>query len=134
MWNNDLENALLELLIAIDDDLVSVVRSLRSMLQSFGDNNGTKDMEQMLNIVTGDVQKALCDHSAYAVGRLHQTLVQFMEVGKGPMSAMVNIPEAFTRAMTNFINAKLLLHPRETMEHCLNNLVSSVHTTVFTFM
>ena len=57
----------------------------------------------MVEMIRSDIEKALSEHSATAVGRLHQTLVQLLDSGGG----MLGIPLVFTQAISVFIRAKV---------------------------
>lgn len=124
-WDQSLENAVLQLLVAVDDDLVGMVRSWVNMMSSAGSmmRDGASDMQRLLDSVISDVQKAMNEHSTYAVGRLHQTLVQFVDA-KDSMSMMMRIPEGFTHAINDFMQAKLEASAQVEMQRDLNSLVS----------
>ena len=117
-WSDALESALFELLVAVDDDLVAMVQSWVAMLSVTG---GAEDMNHMLQCVTLDVQNALNSHSAQAIGRLHQTLVQFTDTNS---MSMVRVPEAFVRATNAFIQAKMDASEARNMMRDLEKLVS----------
>jgi hypothetical protein len=95
------------------------------------------DFEKMLEIVQKDIQMALCEpHSQLAVGRLHQTLVQFLEMeSPSPsnmmMATMMKIPSQFTAAIRNFISAKLESSPRQNLIATVEKLVSCYIITRF---
>ena len=136
-WTEALEHALLELLIAVDDDLVALVRSWTGMFSSSSSNSGVnplsegaQDMQHMLETVTLDVQNALNGRSPYAVGRLHQTLVQFIEMKSSMPMMMSNIPEMFVNAINNFISAKLAASVAPKMRQDLAAMVSKVSVAV----
>jgi hypothetical protein len=76
----------------------------------------------MLDIVRSDVQIALCEHSLLAVGRLHQTLTQFTEMGSG-LGGFANIPMEFQSAIHAFVLAKLQASPTEPLINTLLELV-----------
>jgi hypothetical protein len=42
-----------------------------------------QETDKMLETITKDVMLALRDHSAFAVGRLHQTLLQLIDLNDG---------------------------------------------------
>jgi len=120
LWSDALESALFELLVAVDDDLVEMVKSWVAMLSVTG---GADDMHHMLQCVTLDVQNALNSHSAQAIGRLHQTLVQFTDTNSMSMT-MMRVPEVFVRATNAFIQAKMDASEAGNMRRDLEKLVS----------
>eukprot|EP01032_Pedospumella_encystans_P020416 gene20416-23189_t len=122
-WTNELESSLFELLVAVDDDLVSMVKSWVGMLGAVT-ASGADDMNHMLQCVTKDVQDALNNHSAQAIGRLHQTLVQFTDTGSMSMS-MMQVPEVFVRATNDFMQAKLTASEPTAMLRDLTKLVTA---------
>lgn len=123
-WTNELESSLFELLVAVDDDLVSMVKSWVGMLGAVT-ASGADDMNHMLQCVTKDVQDALNNHSAQAIGRLHQTLVQFTDTGSMSMS-MMQVPEVFVRATNDFMQAKLTASEPTAMMRDLSKLVRTI--------
>ncbi len=122
-WSHELESSLFELLVAVDDDLVSMVKSWVGMLGAVT-TSGADDMHHMLQCVTKDVQDALNNHSAQAIGRLHQTLVQFTDTSSMSMS-MMQVPEVFVRATNDFMQAKLNASEPTMMLRDLTKLVST---------
>ena len=62
-----------------------------------------QETHRMVEMIRSDIEKALSEHSATAVGRLHQTLVQLLESGGG----MLGLPAVFTQAIAVFIRAKV---------------------------
>lgn len=123
-WTPELESSLLELLVSVGDDLVVLVRSWKSLMALTTGGHGD-DLEQMLDIVRSDIQSALCEHSTLAVGRLHQTLTQFTEMGSG-LGGFANIPREFQSAIHSFILAKLKASPAEPIVKTLFELDSAV--------
>jgi hypothetical protein len=115
-WTSDLEEALLELLVSVNEELTEVLGRFKTMMRGFPSiphgitsqsneeqrTNHTREIENLLETVTSDLHKALCERSAYAVGRLHQTLTQFVEV-----ASMMGIPESFVRSLNRFVQAKI---------------------------
>ena len=79
-------------------------------------------MNQMLFMVKHAVEDALREQSALAIGRLHQTLAQFAEMGS---SGMMQIPREFSTALKNFIAAKIESSPVEPMASRLRDLVDT---------
>lgn len=118
-WTSQLEDSLLELLVSVDDDLTLVVSNFRSMMSSMGSmGSGADDIQQMLDTVKTDLRGALCDRSAYAVGRLHQTLAQFVEV-----ATMFSIPHSFLHSLNSFISAKIASSDPKALSKALSLLV-----------
>ena len=59
------------------------------------DVDGQSDMQRLLDSVQSDLTAALTTRSTYAVGRLHQTLLQVLEMP----SSMMNIPRSVIDAI-----------------------------------
>ena len=124
-WTEELEHALIQLVIAVDDDLTGMVKSMTSMMtiMSGEASNSVTDMTQLLDTVNKDIQLALTEHSTYAIGRLHQTLLQFREMD-GMLGAVLHIPVSFKTAIDFFIIEKLKNSSKmEEMNRLLYNLV-----------
>jgi hypothetical protein len=127
-WTEELERTLLELVVTVDEDLVGVVNTLTrmmNMMQGVG-SAGAKEMQHMLECVFTDVQRALTDHSTYAVGRLHQTLLQFVEMQE-TMGAIVRVPQTSIIAIEAFVAAKLAASMDAGMQTALLNLVRQLY-------
>lgn len=96
---------------SIDEDLVTLVHSWNSMISmmattaDMSSSSSSSDIEKLVAIVKEDITNALHTHSEYAIGRLHQTLLQFLDMKS--MAMMLNIPKAFITAIENFIAAKV---------------------------
>lgn len=128
-WTEALEGALLELLVAVSDDLVATVRkwsSMMSFMRTGTDRSMSDDLEHMLETIQSDVKAALTDHNSYSIGelllecarcpgcanevillmviaaaviqplcihlgRLHSTLMQFLEMSSGT-GGMMSVP------------------------------------------
>lgn len=124
-WSSALEGSLLELLVAVDDDLVSMLHSIKSMLAMMSPS-AAQDLADMIDTVQRDVQAALCDRSAYAVGRLHEVLNQILDMAAGPASSMpglLSVPVSFSAAVHSFIRAKLDSTPRALLLLSMERLV-----------
>lgn len=80
-------------------------------------------MSQTLQMVRSDLQKALSERSVLAVGRLHQTLTQFLDM-EASFGSMMSFPMEFTRAVRSFIAAKVRSSPQEPLLEKLTALVS----------
>lgn len=128
-WTTELECALLELLVCIDEDLVSVVHSMSRMMQTMGDRGGQRDMEHILTCILEDVRLALRDRMPYNVGRLHNLLSQFLEMTSGVMGQVMamQVPSSFVTVVHTFIRAKLGSSPPLLMRGCLDSLVCMYH-------
>eukprot|EP00596_Hydrurales_sp_CCMP1899_P007226 CAMPEP_0119036188 /NCGR_PEP_ID=MMETSP1177-20130426/3713_1 /TAXON_ID=2985 /ORGANISM="Ochromonas sp, Strain CCMP1899" /LENGTH=190 /DNA_ID=CAMNT_0006995629 /DNA_START=202 /DNA_END=771 /DNA_ORIENTATION=+ len=92
-----------------------------------------QETEKLLETVTKDIMLALRDHSAYAIGRLHQTLLQLIDLNEGAgqsqgfsMKSMMNIPESFSRATETFLKAKMNSSPYLILYDHLEKLAQSV--------
>lgn len=73
------------------------------------DVDGQSDMQRLLNSVQSDLAAALTTRSTYAVGRLHQTLLQVLEMP----SSMMNIPRSVIDAI------------RKVGKHSIHHLIAS---------
>ena len=80
------------------------------------------DLNQTVQIVLHDLQKALCEHSILAVGRLHQTLSQFLDM-ESSFGGMMQFPVEFIQAVQSFIRAKICSSPQEPLLEKLTELV-----------
>jgi hypothetical protein len=123
-WTVALEVALLELVVAVDEDLTAIVHSMTSMMSAMqgAASSSVTEMKHLLDSVVSDVRNALANHSTYAVGRLHQTLLQFVEM-QGSMGAFMRIPASFTQAINAFILAKLAASMHADMKQAFSALV-----------
>jgi hypothetical protein len=123
-WTEELEIALLELVVAVDEDLTVIVHSMTSMMSAMqgAASSSVTEMKHLLDSVVSDVRNALTNHSTYAVGRLQQTRVQFGEM-QGSMGAFMRIPPSFTRAINAFILAKLAASMHNEMKQTFAALV-----------
>lgn len=81
------------------------------------------DLNQTLQMVRSDLQKALSERSILAVGRLHQTLSQFLDM-ESSFGSMMHFPTEFIRAVQSFIAAKIRSSPQEPLMEKLTGLVS----------
>eukprot|EP01035_Chromulina_nebulosa_P033849 gene33849-45344_t len=111
-WTEELESTLVELLVAVNDEFVEFIRGLTSLISMMGSTAGQDDLSQTLQMVRSDLQKALSERSVLAVGRLHQTLTQFLDM-EASFGSMMSFPMEFTRAVRSFIAAKVHSSPQE---------------------
>jgi hypothetical protein len=123
-WDAVLEATLLELLVAVDSDLVPVVLRMNDMMGGMMGAGAGKELEALLTSVQGDLAAALTTHSPYAMGRLHQTTLELRDLNSGPMGSMFNLPESLIRAIDGFIQTKIQKSPQHLLSREINALVS----------
>lgn len=134
----ELENSLLELCIHVNEELVTKVQSWMPMLTMVGGagSSGTSDMveeiNKMIQTIQSDVASALSEHSLYAIGRLHQTLGQLLEIGLDGMS-MLSLPQPCVDAIFNFIILKTNLSYTPQFGARLVELIHAVEQYLATF-
>ena len=98
-WGEELESALCTLLVAIEEDLHAFLGSMAPMLRAFDSGGGElAQMQAMYEMASSDAAKALASRDGAAIGRLHQTLYQFLDFGE--MRAM--LPPSFMSAIERF--------------------------------
>ena len=119
----------------MDDDLIDMLRSMRSMLAMVSPS-AEQDLVDMLDTVQKDVQKALCEKSSYSLGRLHEVLTQILEMGSGyggMVSGLINMPPTFSAAVHSFIKAKVEATPCDVLLSTTNQLVSilSIYNQIY---
>lgn len=123
-WDSELEATLLELLVAVDSDLVPVVLRMNTMMG--GMMGAAKELEAMMTSVQDDLTAALTTHAPYALGRLHQTALELRDMNSGMMGSMFNLPDSLIRAIDGFIQAKIQKSPQLMLSRQINSLVSYV--------
>jgi len=96
-WHAELESTTVTLVLAVEDNLKKFIEGMESMLKAFG--QGT-DTAQLLTTLQENMGNALQDHDETALGRLHQAIYQFLEVGMMPW------PASFKDAVANFEQVK----------------------------
>eukprot|EP00468_Gymnochlora_sp_CCMP2014_P005846 CAMPEP_0167754148 /NCGR_PEP_ID=MMETSP0110_2-20121227/8108_1 /TAXON_ID=629695 /ORGANISM="Gymnochlora sp., Strain CCMP2014" /LENGTH=852 /DNA_ID=CAMNT_0007639993 /DNA_START=72 /DNA_END=2631 /DNA_ORIENTATION=+ len=96
-WHEEIEHSLLQLVIEIEDNLKKFLNSMEQTLSSFGHGSDTKMMITNLQDNMGD---AMTNHDKTAVGRLHQSVYQFLEMGILPL------PASFREALAHFERVK----------------------------
>ena len=118
-FNDALEGSLLELLIATNDELQQTLVSWKSMMPGF--SGMMQETTRLHTMIREDIETALTQkvNAGYAVGRLHQNLLQLLESG----SQMLGLPDIFTNAAKAFIVNKVKLSPRETLLQKLKHLL-----------
>lgn len=125
VWTDALEASLLELVVGVSDELETAVRSWQPMLTFIG--GAAQETNKMIDVIRKDVELALREHSAYAIGRLHQSLIQLKENG-----TMLNIPQPFYAAIDAFISAKMEASPPDLLQRAMETLVR-FHITLTPF-
>jgi hypothetical protein len=119
-YTPELEGILLELLVCIHDDFSVMINSMSSVLslggeqQQKGGYNPNSELQRYYSIILNDLQKALSEeHSGYAIGRLHQSFEQVLEMKAmtGSMfsggGGMFNIPEHFQYKIQQYMEIKV---------------------------
>ena len=103
-FSADLENALIQMVIAVGEDLEAAVQRTRPMLSLVA--GAAQESDHMLFQMKKDVAAALeNDHRSLAVGRLHQFLDQLL--GNGcDMAMLMSLPPSFKEAAAAFFAAK----------------------------
>ena len=105
-WDDAIESCLCSLLIAITEDLQTFTASfapIMSMLHA-GEEGGEEGggaaatFDALHEQAVHDVERALKAQDGAAIGRLHQTLFQFLDFGEFRMM----LPRAFTAALEAF--------------------------------
>ena len=124
-WTMELEGAILELLVAIDSELVPLVIRLNEMMTGLMGSEYGKELETLLSVIHEDMAKALTSHCAYAVGRLHQTLLQLREMNSSGTSTLMSISDTLMGAIDNFIRIKVQSSPMPPLSREINALVRS---------
>lgn len=57
LWTESLESALLELLVAVDDDLVALVRSMKSMMGLMRNLEGCRDHTSLVSLIVSSLSR-----------------------------------------------------------------------------
>jgi hypothetical protein len=145
-YTSELEGILLELLVCIHDDFSVMINSMSSVLSLGGGEsalqsqqgsgyNPNAELQRYYSIILNDLQKALSEeHSGYAIGRLHQSFEQLLEMkamtgsmfSGGGGGGMFNIPEHFQYKIQQYIEMKINIVFKDDMKFVdlLNSLVS----------
>ncbi len=100
-FDERLEMALVELLAACDDSLTAAITSLTALSEAVMGPGAGAELQETARMVTEDLAKALVDHSQAAMGRLHATLHQLLQV-----SRMFPLPPPLVSAIKGFEAAK----------------------------
>jgi Leu/Phe-tRNA-protein transferase len=101
VFGERLETALVELLAACDDSLAATIGSLTALSEAVMGPGAGAELTETGRMVTEDLAKALVDHSQAAMGRLHATLHQLLQV-----SRMFPLPPVLVNAIKSFESAK----------------------------
>jgi hypothetical protein len=115
-WNSVLENILCELLVCIHEDFRVMISRWKSVMGAFSssssDNSGGMnpghDFEKFYQIILEDIQIILAQEQLhkvnYAIGRLHQTFDQLLEIQfMSSFLTMFQMPEFFREKVQEFI-------------------------------
>ena len=114
--------------LSIEEDLVTLIHSWKAMMSMMSDmmsSSSSDDITKLVDIVKEDIYNALHTHSEYAIGRLHQTLLQFLDMKS--MAMMLNIPKAFMNAIENFIAAKVSASISTSLTTKIKQFVSNIY-------
>lgn len=111
LFTDALESSLLELLIANNDELEATVRSWKPMMSAF--NGMEQETSRLVDMIRSDLSVALTlkNKAGYAIGRLHQNLLQLMDSGNG----LLGLPQIFTDACKSFLMLKLTTAPQSVL-------------------
>lgn len=103
-FSSDLESALIQMVVAVGEDLEAAVARLRPMMSLVA--GAAAESDHMLLQMKKDVAAALGNsHRSLAIGRLHQFLDQLSHNG-GEMSMVMSLPQSFKDAAAAFFTAK----------------------------
>lgn len=103
-FSSDLEAALIQMVVAVGEDLEAAVTRLRPMMSLVA--GAAQESDHMLLQMKKDVASALGNsHRSLAIGRLHQFLDQLSNNG-GEMSMVMSLPQSFKDAAAAFFSAK----------------------------
>jgi hypothetical protein len=115
-WNSVLENILCELLVCIHEDFRVMISRWKSVMGAFsssssdtsGGMNPGHDFEKFYQIILEDIQIILAQEQLhkvnYAIGRLHQTFDQLLEIQfMSSFLTMFQMPEFFREKVQEFI-------------------------------
>ena len=108
-FNSELEYSLLQLLVEVNEDLIQTVSSWAPMMKMIG---GDDDTTKMIDVLSSDIQKALETKSIFAIGRLHQSLMQFIENddtgdGYGMSMSIMRLNNTTKETIKNYIVKKI---------------------------
>ncbi len=111
-FSADLEASLIQMVIAVGEDLEAAVLRLRPMMSLLA--GAAQESDHMVVQMKKDVASALeNDHRSLAIGRLHQFLDQLQSNG-GDMSMLMSLPHTFKDAASAFFSAKAACLPPAT--------------------
>ncbi len=96
-WHEEIENSIVALVISVEDNLKTFIKGMESMLSMLGEGS---DVKQLLTTLQDNMGDALQGHDRAALGKLHQAIYQFLEVGMMPW------PQGFKNAIASFERVK----------------------------
>ena len=103
-FSPQLEAALVELVVAVGEDLEAAVQRMQPMMSLLA--GAAQESDHMVVQMKKDVAAALeNDNRKLAVGRLHQFLEQLHSSG-GDISTLMSLPQTFKDAAAAFLSAK----------------------------
>lgn len=106
-WSEGLEASILRLLVSVHEDLTPLIAKMEVMFKAMMPDVA-EDLHKVITCAIKDVQLACNEtHSQYAVGRLHQSLEQFLELQSQGLSMIFSIPTTMTAAIKEFIVQKI---------------------------
>jgi hypothetical protein len=103
-FSSELEAALVQLVVAVGEDLEGAIARLRPVLSLVA--GAAQESDHMLTQMKKDIVSALQNsHRSLAVGRLHQFLEQ-LQSRAGDVSSLMQLPQSFQHASAAFFSAK----------------------------
>ncbi len=100
-FDESLENALVNLVAATEDTLPNVLEKLANLSALMMGTGAGEEMRELSKSIAEDLTKALTEHSAASIGRLHSSLNQLISV-----SRMMHLPPELIAAIRQFEVAK----------------------------
>lgn len=121
-YTDSLENSLLELLIASNDELETTVRSWQPMMAVF--SGMEQETSRLVEMIRSDLSLALTlkEKAGYAVGRLHQNLLQLIDSGNG----LLGLPPIFIDACKSFLIGKVTTSPQSLLHDRIKAAIPSL--------
>jgi hypothetical protein len=121
-WSTALENSILELLLSVEDDLKPFLGKLHALQSGMGGLVGSGGSITTLgNTLQEDFHAALEKHDTLALGRLHTTLYQFVEMNH----TLPMIPANIIQAIFTFEKEKSLLGDIKGLQNAISELHKS---------
>jgi hypothetical protein len=102
-FTNDIEVSLLELCVAVNEDLKNTIKKWQPMMVMMG---GGLETKKMMECIETDILISLNQHQSYNMGRLHQTLTQLLETTETGLG-ILQIPNNVILLIKKFIRSKL---------------------------